>query len=126
MNEIAVDRGRRRHEELANEIVKLKEERDRLDPYLFGHEEFSQLASRTVSGEDIDALCQIVLRDAREPMTPSPLLAALSKQFGAVIDAANPARLVSMRISALASVGSTEYGCRLVPSSIGIESEAHE
>lgn len=126
MDETAVDRVLRRHKELSDEIVKLQEERDRLDAYLLVHEEFSRPASRTVSGKEIDALCQIVLRHAHEPMTPSQLVAALSDQFGAVIDAANPARLVSTRMSALASVESTEYGWRLVSSGIGIESEAYE
>lgn len=47
-------------------------------------------------------------------------------QFGAVIDAASPARLVPTRISTLASVESAEDGWRLVPSSIELESGAYE
>ncbi len=126
MDETAIDRVRRRRKELSDEIAKLQEERDRLDAYLLVHEEFNRPAPRTVSGKEIDALCQIVLRHAREPMTPAQLVAALRKQFGAVIDAASPARLVSTRMSALASVESTEYGWQLVPSGIELESEAYE
>ena len=53
-------------------------------------------------------------------------MAALKEQFGAVIDAASPARLVSTRMSTLASVESTEDGWRLVPGRIELESEAYE
>ena len=58
-------------------------------------------------------------------MTPAQLVAAL-RERGAVIDSASPARLVSTRMSTLASVESTEGGWRLVPSGIGLESEAYE
>ena len=126
MDEKAVDRVRRRRKELSDEMAKLREERDRLDAYLLVHEEFSRPSPRKVSGKEIDALCQIVLRDAREPMTPAQLVSALREQFGAVINAASPARLVSTRMSTLASVESTEYGWRLVTSGIGLESEAYE
>ena len=59
-------------------------------------------------------------------MTPAQLVAALWKQSSAEIDAANPARLVSTCMSALASVESTGDGWRLVPHGIGLESEVHE
>ena len=81
---------------------------------------------RTVSGKEIDALCQMVLRHAREPMAPAQLVTALKERFGAVIDSQNPARLVSTRMSTLASVESTEAGWRLVPSDIEPESEAYK
>ena len=68
----------------------------------------------------------MVLRHAQEPMTPAQLVDALRERFGAVIDAASPARLVSTRMSTLASVESTEDGWRLVLSGIGLESEAYE
>jgi hypothetical protein len=126
MREAAVDRVRLRRKELSDKIAKLQEERDRLDAYLLVHEEFSRPAVRTVSGKEIDALCQMVLRDAREPMTPGQLVAALKERFGAVIEAASPARLVSTRMSTLASVRSTEDGWVLVPSSVDLESEAYE
>ena len=126
MDETVIDRVRRRRKELSDEIAKMQEERDRLDAYLLVHEEFSRPASRTVSGKEIDALCQMVLRHARAPMTPAQLVDALKERFGAVIDAASPARLVSTRMSTLASVESTEDGWRLVPSGIGLESEAYE
>ena len=126
MDETVIDRVRRRRKELSDEIAKMQEERDRLDAYLLVHEEFSRPASRTVSGKEIDALCQMVLRHAQEPMTPAQLVDALRERFGAMIDAASPARLVSTRMSTLASVESTEYGWRLVPSGIGLESEAYE
>ena len=126
MDETPVDRVRRRRKELSDEIAKLQEERDRLDAYLLVHEEFSRPSPRTVSGKEIDALCQMVLRHAREPMTPAQLVAALKEQFGAVIDAASPARLVSTRMSTLASVESTEDGWRLVPGRIELESKAYE
>lgn len=126
MKETAVDRVRRRRKELSDKIAKLEEERHRLDAYLLVHEEFNRPSPRTVSGKEIDALCQMVLRHAREPMTPAQLVAALKEQFGAVIDAANPARLVSTRMSTLASVESTGDGWQLVPSAIGLESEAYE
>ena len=57
-------------------------------------------------------------------MTPAQLVPALRERFGAVIDGANPARLISTRVSTLDSVESTEQGCRLVPSGIELESEA--
>ena len=120
------DRVRRRRKELSDEIAKLQEERDRLDAYLQVHEEFSRLSPRTVFGKEIDALCQMVLRHAREPMTPAQLVDALREQFGAVIDGASPARLVSTRMSTLASVENTEGGWQLVSSGIGLESEAYE
>ena len=126
MDEPAVDRVRRRRKKLSDEIAKLQEERDRLDAYLLVHEEFSRPSPRTVSGKEIDALCQMVLRYARDPMTPAQLVAALRERFGTVIDSASPARLVSTRMSTLASVESTEDGWRLVPSGIGLESEAYE
>ena len=80
--------------------------RDRLDAYLEVHEEFSQSALRAVSGKEIDALCQMVLHRVEEPLTPAQLVDAVRDQFGAVIDAANPARFVSTRMLALNSVGS--------------------
>ena len=126
MGESPVDRVRRRRKELGDEIAKLQEERDRLDAYLLVHEEFSRPSPRKVSGKEIDALCQMVLRHAREPMTPAQLVDALSEQFGAVIDAASPARLVSTRMSTLASVESTEEGWRLVPSGVELELEAYQ
>jgi hypothetical protein len=125
MGESPVDRVRRRRKELGDEIAKLEEERDRLDSYLLVHEEFNRPSPRKVSGKEIDALCQMVLRHASEPMTPVQLVDALSEQFGAVIDAASPARLVSTRMSTLASVESTEEGWRLVPSGVELESEAY-
>lgn len=121
-----VDRVRQRRKELGEELVKLQEERDRLDAYLLVHEEFSRPASRTVSGKEIDALCQMVLRHSSEPMTPAQLVDALKEQFGAVIDAASPARLVSTRMSTLVSVESTEDGWRLVPGLLKLESEAYK
>ena len=126
MGESPVDRVRRRRKELGDEIAKLQEERDRLDAYLLVHEEFSRPSPRKVSGKEIDALCQMVLRYARAPMTPAQLVDALSEQFGAVIDATSPARLVSTRMSTLASVESTEEGWRLVPSGVELESEAYQ
>ena len=126
MGETAVDQVRRRRKELSDEIAKLQEERDRLDAYLLVHEEFSWPSPRTVSGKEIDALCQTVLRDAREPMTPAQIVDALRDRLGAVIDSASPARLVSTRMSTLAAVESTEDGWRLVPSGIGLESEVYE
>ena len=125
MGESPVDRVRQRRKELGDEIAKLEEERDRLDAYLLVHEEFNRPSPRKVSGKEIDALCQMVLRHASEPMTPVQLVDALSEQFGAVIDAASPARLVSTRMSTLASVESTEVGWRLVPSGVELESEAY-
>ena len=126
MNETALDRVRRRRKELSDDIAKLQEERERLDAYLLVHEEFSRPALRTVSGKEIDALCQMLLRQAQETMTPAQLVDALRERFGAVIDAASPARLVSTRMSTLASVESTEDGWRLVPSGIELESETYE
>ena len=126
MHGTAVDRVRLRRKELSDEIAKLEEERGRLDAYLIVHEEFSRPSVRTISGKEIDALCQVVLRDAEKPMTPTQLVDALKKRFGAEIEAANPARLVSTRMSTLASVRSTETGWRLVLRSITPESEAYE
>lgn len=126
MDETAVNRVRRRRKELSDEIAKLQEERDRLDAYLLVHEEFSRPSPRTVSGKEIDALCQMVLRHASEPMTPAQLVDALKEQFAVVIDAANPARLVSTRMSNLAAVESTEGGWRLVPRCIKLETGAYE
>ena len=126
MDETAVDRVRRRRMELSDEMGKLQEERERLDAYLLVHEEFSRLSPRMVSGKEIDALCQMVLRHVQEPMTPAQLVDALREQFGAVIDATSPARLVSTRMSTLPSVESSEDGWRLVPSGIGLESEVYE
>ena len=125
MDESAVDRVRRRRKELSDEIAKMQDERDRLDAYLLVHEEFSRPLPRMVSGKEIDALCQIVLRQAVEPMTPAQLVAALRERFGAVIKAASPARLVSTRMSVLAAVESTDRGWQLVPNGIGLESEAY-
>lgn len=126
MKETAVDRVRRRRKELSDEIARLETERNRLDAYLVVHEEFSRPSPRTVSGKEIDALCQMVLRDAREPLGPTELVVALRERFGAVIGSRNPARLVSTRMSTLASVQSTEDGWQLVPSGIKLESEAYE
>ena len=126
MDETPIDRVRLRHKELSNQIAKLQEERDRLDAYLQVHEDFSRPSSRKVSGKEIDALCQMVLRHAREPITPAQLVDALRDRFGAVIDASNPARLVSTRMSTLASVESTEMGWRLVSSGIPLESESYD
>lgn len=126
MDEPAVDRVRQRRKELSEEIAKLQDERDRLDAYLLVHEEFSRPLPRTVSGREIDALCQVVLRNAGEPMTPAQLVTALKERFGAVIDAASPARLVSTRMSTLAAVKSTDRGWQLVSSGIELESETYE
>ena len=126
MDEPAVDRVRRRRKELSDQIAELQEERDRLDAYLLVHEEFSRPSPRTVSGKEIDALCQMVLRDAPGPMTPAQLVDALKDRFGAVIDGASPARLVSTRMSSLASVESAGGGWRLVPDTIELESEVYE
>ncbi len=126
MDEITINRVRQRRKELNNEIAKMQEELGRLNAYLSVHEEFSRPPSRAVSGKEIDALCQMVLRYAPEPMTPAQLVDALKDRFGAVIDAANPARLVSTRMSMLASVESTEDGWQLVPGRIELESEAYE
>lgn len=126
MLESAVDRVRQRRKELSDEIAKLQVERDRLDAYLLVHEEFSRPLPRPVSGKEIDALCQIVLRQSGEPMAPAQLVAALRERFGAVINAASPARLVSTRMSTLAAVESTDGGWRLVPSSIRLESESYK
>ena len=126
MDDSPVDRVRRRRKELGDEIAKLQEEWDRLNAYLLVHEEFSRPSPRKVSGKEIDALCQMVLRHASEPMTPAQLVDALSEQFGAMIEAASPARLVSTRMSMLASVESTEEGWRLVPSGVELELEAYQ
>ncbi|MXW70738.1 MAG: hypothetical protein F4Z74_04700 [Acidobacteria bacterium] len=126
MHETAVDRVRRRRKQLSEEIAKLEEERGRLDAFLTVHEEFSRPTIRTISGREIDALCLVVLRDVDKPMTPAQLVGELKKRFGAEIEAANPARLVSTRMSTLASVRSTEHGWRLVLPSITPESEAYE
>lgn len=126
MDEETVNRVRQRRKELNDEISKKQEELDRLDAYLLVHEEFSRPSSRAVSGKEIDALCQMVLRHAHEPMTPAQLVDALENRFGAVIGAANPARLVSTRMSTLASVESTERGWQLMPDSIELESEEYE
>ena len=126
MDETTVDRVRRRRKELSEEIAGLQEERDRLDAYLLVYEEFSRPSPRTVSGREIDALCQMVLRDAEEPMTPAQLVGVIKDRFDAVIDAASPARLVSTRMSTLASVESTGEGWRLMPSGIGMELEAYK
>ena len=126
MSEMAVERVRRRRKELSDEIARLEKERRRLDAYLQVHEEFSRPLERTVSGKEIDALCQMVLRHAADPMAPAQLVKALKEEFGAVIDSRNPARLVSTRMSTLASVESTETGWQLVPSGIESESEAYE
>ncbi|MYA44553.1 MAG: hypothetical protein F4087_06350 [Gemmatimonadetes bacterium] len=126
MTQMAVERVRRRRKELSDEIARLEKERLRLDAYLQVHEEFSRPSERTVSGKEIDALCQMVLRHAVEPMAPAQLVTALKEEFGAVIDSQNPARLVSTRMSTLPSVESTEGGWQLVPSRIESESEAYE
>ena len=126
MGNTALDRVRLRRSELAQQIVKLQEERDRLDAYLLVHDEYSQPLPRVVSGREIDALCQMVLREAYEPLTPAQLVKALSEQFGAVIDTANPARLVSTRMSMLASVESTQAGWRLAPKQIDVESQVYK
>ena len=59
-------------------------------------------------------------------MTPAQLVASLKERYGAVIEVASPARLVSTRMSTLASIRSTEDGWRLVSSGGGVESEAYE
>lgn len=69
MDESPVDRVRRRLKELSDEIAKLQEEQDRLEAYLRVHEEFSPPSLWKVSGREIDALCQMVLRHAEGPMT---------------------------------------------------------
>lgn len=126
MKERPIDRVRQRRKQLSDEIAALQEECDRLDAYLDVHEEFSRDTVRHVSGREIDALCQMVLRTAREPMTPSQLVDALKNRYRVVIQATNPARLVSTRMSTLESVESTEQGWRLVTSGIEVEPEAFE
>ncbi len=126
MNESPVNRVRRRRKKLGDEIAKLQEELDRLNAYLLVHEEFSRPPPRTVSGREIDALCQMALRDTGTPMMPAQLVDAIKDRFGAVIDAASPARLVSTRMSTLSSVESTEEGWRLVPDRIEHESETYQ
>lgn len=126
MNERAVERVRRRRKELSDEIAKLKKELHRLDAYLRVHEEFSRPSERTVSGKEIDALCQMVLRHAGDPLSPAQLVTALKEEFGAVIESRNPARLVSTRMSTLGSVESTETGWQLVAGGIEPESEAYK
>ena len=126
MDETAVDRVRRKRQELSEEIDRLQEERDRLDAYLEVHAEFSRPPRRKVAGKEIDALCQMVLRHADGPMTPAQLVQSLRDRFGAIIEASNPPRLVSTRMSTLPSVESTEGGWRLIPSSIALESEAYD
>ena len=126
MDESPVDRVRRKRQELSEEIDRLQEERDRLDAYLEVHEEFCRPPRRKVAGKEIDALCQMVLRHADRPMTPTQLVESLRDRFGAIIEASNPPRLVSTRMSTLPSVESTEEGWRLIPSSIALESEAYD
>lgn len=126
MDEKTVNRVRQRRKELSDGIAEMKKELGRLNAYLLVHEEFSRPPSRAVSGKEIDALCQMVLRHAHEPMTPAQLVDALKNRFGVVIDAANPARLVSTRMSTLASVKSTEHGWQLVSDTIELESEEYE
>ena len=121
-----IHRVRRRRKELSEKIAALEKERDRLDAYLEVHEEFRRPGNRTVSGQEIDALCQMVLRRAETPMTPSQLVDALKEQFGAVIEATSPARLVSTRMSTLGSVESAAGGWRLVTRGVDVESEAFE
>lgn len=123
MEETAVDRVKRRLKEVIEEIASLQEERDRLDAFLEVHSQFSRPQPRIVSGKEIDALCQLVLRREGKPMTPAQLVNQLKRQFGAVIDAASPARLVSTRMSTLDSVESTESGWRLVTAGIELKSE---
>lgn len=126
MDETPVDRVRRKRQELGEAIDRLQEERDRLDAYLEVHEEFSRPPRRKVAGKEIDALCQMVLRHSDRPMTPTQLVESLRDRFGAIIEASNPPRLVSTRMSTLPSVESTEEGWRLIPSSIALESEAYD
>ena len=126
MDETPVDRIRRKRQELGEEIDRLQEERDRLDAYLEVHEEFSRPPRRKVAGKEIDALCQMVLRHADRPMTPTQLVESLRDRFGAIIEASSPPRLVSTRMSTLPSVESTEEGWRLIPTSIALESEAYD
>lgn len=126
MNEKAVERVRQRRKELSDEIARLESDLHRLDAYLQVHEEFSRPPERAVSGKEIDALCQMVLRRARKPLSPAQLVAALKDEFGVVVDSRNPARLVSTRMSTLASVESTEAGWQLVSSGIEPESEAYK
>jgi len=126
MGETAVERVRRQRKALSDEIARLGKERQRLDAYLQVHEEFSRPLERTVSGKEIDALCQMVLRHAHEAMSPADLVTALREEFGAVIDSRTPARLVSTRMSALASVESTDAGWQLVPSGLESEAEAYK
>lgn len=118
-----VSRVKRRLKEVIEEIASLQEERERLEAFLEVHNQFSRPELRFVSGKEIDALCQFVLRRGGRPMTPAQLVNQLKKQFGAVIDAASPARLVSTRMSALDSVESTESGWRLVAAGIELETE---
>ncbi|MDE0177364.1 MAG: hypothetical protein OXP36_02100 [Gammaproteobacteria bacterium] len=126
MDETAIDRVRRKRQELSEEIDRLQKERERLDAFLEVHEEFSRPPHRQVAGKEIDALCQMALRHADGPMTPAQLVESLRDRFGAMIQASNPARLVSTRMSSLPSVESTEEGWRLVPSRIALESEAYD
>ncbi len=126
MDETPIERVRRKRQELSQEIDRLQVERDRLDAYLEVHEEFSRPPRRRVAGKEIDALCQMALRHADGPMTPAQLVQSLRDRFGAIIEASNPPRLVSTRMSTLPSVESTEEGWRLVPSGIVLESEAYD
>ena len=124
MSTATIDRVRLRRKELTDEIIRLQEERNRLDAFLQVHEEFSRPSPRKVSGKEIDALCQLLLRNSSEPMTPSQLVKELENQFGAVVDAVSPARLVSTRMSSLASVESKEGGWQLVSAGIELEPAA--
>jgi len=80
---------------------------------------------RIVSGKEIDALCQKVLRGANEPMTTSELVCVLGEQFDAEIDATSPARLISTRMSMLTAVESTDSGWQLVTRSMQLESDSN-
>ena len=126
MDETAVDRVRRRRKELSDEIAKLQEEQDRLDAYLLVHEEFSRPAPRTISGQGN----RRAVPDRAAPCPRAHDARTASGRAQEAVRGGNqcrePARLVSTRMSALASVESTENGWRLVPSGIGVESEAYE
>lgn len=121
MDESPIDRIRRRRKELSDEITARQEELEALDTYLRVHEKFSGPPVRKVAGREIDGFCQMVLRDSEVPMTPAQILDALLERFQVEIDATNPARLVSTRMSILRSVESTEHGWRLISNGIQVE-----
>lgn len=114
MDATALARVRNRVAELREEIRARSHELERLESFLNVLNEYTDQPARRVSGSDIDIMCWAVMRRSPDKsMKPSEIVEAL-REMNVVIEAADPARLVSTRLSQSPMAVNDGEGWRMV------------